>query len=111
VEEAQSTCEIDHVKTKRWRLDGKLHRVDGPAVEWSDGDTAWYIHGQLHREDGPAIKWIDDFESWWFNGKRHRENGPAVVHADGSEEWWLYGEKFSSEHEMVKAKQLILLKS
>ena len=38
-----------------WRLDGQLHRMDGPAVEWPDGYRAWYFMGKLHREDGPAI--------------------------------------------------------
>lgn len=25
-----------------------LHRVDGPAVEWSDGRDFWYINGKLY---------------------------------------------------------------
>jgi len=38
-----------------WRLNGQLHREDGPAYEWPDGYQAWYRFGKLHREDGPAI--------------------------------------------------------
>lgn len=26
--------------------DGKLHREDGPAVEWADGALEWYLHGK-----------------------------------------------------------------
>jgi hypothetical protein len=31
--------------TKRWRIDGKLHREDGPAVEYADGTKRWYLNG------------------------------------------------------------------
>jgi hypothetical protein len=32
-----------------------LHRTDGPAVEFWNGDKQWMINGKLHRIDGPAI--------------------------------------------------------
>lgn len=32
--------------------DGELHRVNGPAIEWSDGDYSWYHHGEWHRYYG-----------------------------------------------------------
>jgi len=38
-----------------WKLNGKYHRVDGPAVIWSDGTSEWHLHGQYHRIGGPAI--------------------------------------------------------
>lgn len=31
--------------TKSWYLNGNLHREDGPAIEWGDGDKWWYIDG------------------------------------------------------------------
>ena len=31
--------------TKKWYLNGDLHREDGPAVEWADGTKEWYIEG------------------------------------------------------------------
>ena len=34
---------------------GKLHRVDGPAIEYSNGTKEWYINGKRHRLDDPAI--------------------------------------------------------
>ena len=63
---------------KRWYVDGKLHREDGPAVERTDSSRykAWFIKNKLHRLDGPAVEdahgtkeyWIDDklysFEEW-----------------------------------------------
>ena len=57
------TCIIVHnkwEKRKEWRINGKFHREDGPAIEWSNGDKEWYLNGRRHREDGPAhriLKW------------------------------------------------------
>lgn len=31
-------------KVKRWYYEGKLHRDDGPAIEYQ-GDTRYFIHG------------------------------------------------------------------
>jgi len=54
---------IDYKGTKKWRnSNGKLHREDGPAVEYTDGSRLWYINGQLHRIDGPAIEWV--YQLW-----------------------------------------------
>lgn len=30
---------------KRWYLNGKLHRENGPAVEGSNGEKYWYLDG------------------------------------------------------------------
>ena len=48
------------IRNKKWCLNGKLHREDGPAAIYyrEDGsvdDKVWYLNGELHREDGPAI--------------------------------------------------------
>ena len=32
--------------TKRWLLNGQLHRSDGPAVEFADGRTRWFLNGK-----------------------------------------------------------------
>ena len=65
------------VGTRRWYLNSwwgkKLHREDGPACEFANGDKWWYLNDELHREDGPAIEWADG-GSWWFlEGKRVTE--------------------------------------
>ena len=44
------TVKIDDNGTKRWYSKGKLHREDGPAVEWASGDKAWYLNGELVTE-------------------------------------------------------------
>ena len=102
-----------------WKLNGKLHREDGPAIEWASGATEWWKHGKLHREDGPARTWPDGsvnyfmfgerhredgpavvipniLQEWWVNGKKHREDGPAVENEDGTVEWWLDGDQLTN---------------
>ena len=32
--------------TKKWLLNGVLHREDGPAVEYADGSKGWYLNGK-----------------------------------------------------------------
>lgn len=49
---------------KEWYLNGKRHRVDGPAIEDSDGQKSWWFDGHLSRLDGPAIE--DDGDKEWF---------------------------------------------
>ena len=80
---------VDDYGTKRWYLNGKRHREDGPAVERADGDKFWYLNGNLHREDGPAVERADGSKSWWINGKLHREDGPAYERTDGTKHWYL----------------------
>jgi hypothetical protein len=56
----------------------------------SGGNKYWYNDdGQLHREDGPAMEFANGNKVWKTNGKLHRENGPAVEHANGVK-WWYY---------------------
>jgi hypothetical protein len=54
-----------------WWVDGELHREDGPAVVFANGERMWYKHGRLHREDGPAVEkrmgW-DVKDRWYENG-------------------------------------------
>jgi hypothetical protein len=83
--------------TKEWRLDGKLHREDGPAIEYSNGAKYWYRDGQLHREDGPGFEGADGSKLWYRNGQLHREDGPAVEWPDGAEEWYLDGERVKQD--------------
>ena len=30
----------------------------------------WYLNEKLHRENGPAIEYSDGHKEWWINGKR-----------------------------------------
>ena len=93
-------------------MNGKLHREDGPAIEYPNGTKAWYLNGKHHREDGPAAEHPDGYKSWYLNDKRHREDGPAIEHPDGSKYWYINGEEITlsvkSEDSKVKALQELM---
>ena len=82
---------------KRWYKNGRLHREDGPAIEYADGTKAWYFYGEMHREGGPAYEGVNGHKEWWSLDKLHRTDGPAVVRPDGSMEWRIGGVELSTE--------------
>lgn len=45
----------------------KLHNLNGPAIEYSNGDKSWYKNGERHRENGPAIEWSNINEYYLNN--------------------------------------------
>ena len=71
----------------------ELHRLNGPAIIYSNGTKIWYFHGVIHRLDGPAIEHSNGDLSWIFEGRYHRLDGPAFIRSDGSVEWWFEGNK------------------
>ena len=75
--------------TKLWYVNDKRHRVDGPAAEWANGDKWWYVNGKRHRIGGPAAEWANGDKWWYVNGKLHRVDGPAIELANGDKEWWV----------------------
>ena len=68
------TVKVSEDKTE-WYLNGKLHRVDGPAVANADGYKCWFLNGKLHRVDGPAIEYADGDKEWFVNGKQFTKSG------------------------------------
>ena len=67
------TVRVYKDRTDYYNSKGKLHREDGPAVEYSNGDKFWYLNGKLHREDGPAREWYNGNKEWWLNDKKLTE--------------------------------------
>ena len=60
--------------SKIWRnKEGKLHREDGPAVEYTNGRTEYWINGKLHREDGPALERANGYKEYYLDGRRYSE--------------------------------------
>jgi hypothetical protein len=96
-----------------WELpNGKMHREDGPAVVYFDGDKEWWINGKLHRKNGPAVEINNGDEEWWLDGKLHREDGPAIEYSGGSKSWYLNGifhtkNEYKFEMRSKKLKQLL----
>ena len=69
---------------EEWVLNGKYHRVDGPAYQY------WYKNGQK------------ESEGWYLNNRRHREDGPAFINwsINGQkriELWYLNGKFYTRE--------------
>jgi hypothetical protein len=90
-------CKIDSTGTKYWRLNGNLHREDGPAIEWVGGNKSWYLNGKLHREDGPAVEYANGTKKWGLNNKIHREDGPAIEYPNGYKEWYLNDVEYTKQ--------------
>ena len=80
-----------------WRVNGKLHLVDGPAYIGADGTEVWLQDGNLHRLDGPAYIGADGYHAWLQNGVLHRLDGPAWIGADGDQAWWVNDRDISTE--------------
>lgn len=91
--------------TKIWYKNNKLHREDGPAIEYSYGDKMWYFKGKLHREDGPAIEWVNGNKFWFINGDLHRINAPAVELINGEKEWWIKGNRHREDGPAVETSE------
>ena len=51
----------------------KSPRHTGNVRSW------WNSHGEFHRVDGPAIEMSDGSKAWWRNGKRHRDGNEYLV--------------------------------
>lgn len=68
----------NQVKSEKWYKDGKLHRINNPALkEWYENDQIereiWYKDGKRHREDGPAFTTWNSIgqvfrKKWYHNG-------------------------------------------
>ena len=102
-ENAQPVCTTGANGTKYWYINDKLHREDGPAVEFANGTKYWYINDKCHREDGPAIEGANGTKFWYINGKRHREDGPAIEYANGTKYWYINGKKYPDAQQWAKA--------
>jgi hypothetical protein len=67
---------------EKWSLNGKAHRVDGPADIIRDVATGTVVN-----------------EHWFFENRSHRDNGAAIIlrRADTGRvyfsEWYQHGEK------------------
>ena len=79
-------------------LGRKLHRLDGPAIDFSQmtkiplygGDIwtqaaqegclyQWFVNGELHRDNNlPAIEYHCGSKRYYCHGKKHRTDGPAI---------------------------------
>jgi hypothetical protein len=59
--------------SQSWKVDGKFHRDEGPAIIYKTGTMIWYQHGRLHCETGPAWCWLNGELEWWLQGIQYTE--------------------------------------
>lgn len=67
--ENQTHMAITTDSHKIWYQNGKIHRLDGPAIKYADGRMDWYQDDKHHRLDGPAIEYADGHKIWFVEGK------------------------------------------
>ena len=91
------TVKVDDDGDRLWYQNDQLHRLDGPAAEYSNGNRYWYQNDQIHRVDGPAVEYPNGACEWYQNDKRHRLDGPAVEFSNGVREWWINGKQLTEE--------------
>ena len=84
-----------HYKDKAMTV---CHRLDGPAMEYTNGDKVWCVDDRVHRSDGPAIEYANGGKEWYVDGKRHRLDGPAIEYANGWKVWFVDGDEVSEEN-------------
>ena len=76
---------------------------------YSDGtvDKVWKNkNGKYHREDGPALEYSNGVRIWYKNNRWHREDGPACIYSDGKFEYYLFNKSFSKEEYLVEIEKI-----
>ena len=43
------------------------------VIVYENGTKEWYLNGKLHREDGPAIEYPSGNKLWWLNHVKYTE--------------------------------------
>jgi hypothetical protein len=87
--------------TRAWYRNGKRHRDGAPAIEDKYG-VCWYHNDKLDREDGPAIETTNGYKYWYRNGQYHRDGGPAIEDPDGNKFWWRHGKRHRDDGPAVE---------
>lgn len=86
-------AKIEFDGSLRWFRQGKLHRLEGPAIITPKGRHYWYQDGNPYREDDLPTITVPPSAKYWTNkkGEHHRLTGPAIIDNDGTEEYCLDG--------------------
>jgi hypothetical protein len=87
----------DDAGNQFWYTDYALHRDDGPAVIYKEGDLFWYQQGKIHREGAPAFIRNNGDLFWYLHDKLHRLNGPAAITKQSGHAWYINGVDITQE--------------
>jgi hypothetical protein len=78
-----------------YEVDGAIREGVVEDAVWRRGNRErrlWLLDGRLHRLDGPAFIAVESgFRQWYREGELHREDGAAVIRPDGAREYWIEG--------------------
>jgi len=88
--------------------DYKIEHIeeDGLVCEvktYPSGSKAWYYNDRLHRLNGPAVEYTNGTKHWYYKGKFHRLNGPAVEFANGDNVYYINGKSYETFEEYKEA--------
>lgn len=86
-----------------WKVNGELHREDGPAIINKSGSMEWYKHGKIHRDEGPAAISSNGDLYWHIDGKLHNDNGPAAIYDCGSRFWYKHDKRHREDGPAVES--------
>ena len=67
----------------------------------------WLKDNLYHRLNGPAIDYTNKEKYWFQNGRKHRLDGPAIVYADGRKEWYLNENRFNTQEQFERYIKLL----
>ena len=84
-----------------WKQRNGIYEVKGFG-------TYYYVNGKLHREDGPAIEYIFGDKHWHFNDNLHRLDGPAVEYFSGEVYYYINGKQYPTKEEFESAAYMYL---
>jgi len=64
-------CYVINDHTHYWFSEGlKLHHIKEPALVRDNGTQKWCMNGKYHRLDGPAIIYFHGETHFWIYGKK-----------------------------------------
>ena len=93
-----------------WNTLGYREQIlpDGCRIRYySNGNKYWYNQNdQRHRLDGPAVEYSNGDKDWYQNDKRHCLDGPAIEYSNGYKEWCIKGEYYSEDDFNARLKRL-----
>ena len=74
------TYRIDAFDTKRWYNEaGKLHRIQGPAVEYANGDKEWWLEGHQCKNSADHCKRFFASRGIVDSPKPERKPTPVII--------------------------------
>ncbi len=72
--------------------------------------TTYRLEGKISRLDGPAVVGFNGYKEYWVGGKRHCLEGPAILDSEGTSYYYINGVIFT-EKEFIDDSRTMLCNS